>query len=91
MAEARNDQILTVVVNGEPEEVRANTNEEIAVIVKQALRQAKQTARPPEDWELRAGAEEGATVLDPNKKLRDYGIVPPATLFLSLRTGGGGA
>jgi hypothetical protein len=91
MAERGEDQILTVVVNGEPHEIRANTNQEIGVIVKQALREAKQTARPPEDWELRAGAEEGATVLDPNKKLRDYGIALPATLFLNLRTGGGGA
>lgn len=81
---------LTVVVSGEAVMIRANTNQQIAVIIKQALREAEQTARPAGDWQLRAGEGEGAQLLDPKNKLRDYAIGLPATLFLSLRTGGGG-
>lgn len=81
---------VTVVVNGEPHEVHANDNQEIAVIIKHALREAEQTGRPAEDWELRAGEGDQAQVLEPDKKLRDYGIALPITLFLNLRTGGGG-
>lgn len=81
--------MVTVVVNGEEYEVRANANQQIAVIVRHALREAQQT-RPLEDWQLRAGGGNDAQVLDPDKKLRDYGIALPVTLFLNLHTGGGG-
>lgn len=81
--------VATVVVNGEEYAVRANENEQISVIIRHALREAQQT-RPLEDWQLRAGAGNDAQVLDPDKKLRDYGITLPVTLFLNLYTGGGG-
>jgi hypothetical protein len=81
---------LTVVVGGTPYEVKANENEEIHVIIEHALNEAKQAARPAADWELRAGAEQNAQLLDPKKKLRDYGLTLAGTLFLSLSSGGGG-
>ena len=84
------EKVVQVVVNGEPHDVHANENQEIAVIIRQALKEAEQTGRPVEDWELRAGEGDQAQLLDPNKKLRDYGITLPITLFLNLRTGGGG-
>lgn len=83
-------QELTVVVNGAPHSIRANENQEISVIIEQALKDAEQTGRNADDWELRAGEGESSQILEPSKKLRDYGIALPATLFLSLRTGGGG-
>ena len=83
------EKSLTVVVNGEPFTIHANDDQQIAVIIKEALRVADQ-ARPTTDWELRAGEGASATILDPKKKLRDYGITLPVTLFLNLTTGGGG-
>lgn len=83
------DALVTVVVNGEEYEVRGNENQQISVIIRHALRQAEQ-ARPLEDWQLRAGAGNDSQVLDPDKKLTDYGITLPVTLFLNLHTGGGG-
>src|SRR4051812_39211540 len=59
---------LTVVVGGSPVELHANENQELSVIIKQALREANQTGRPDGDWELRAGADANATLLDPSKK-----------------------
>lgn len=82
---------LTVVVSGTPVEVKANENEELSVIVKEALREAKQTARPADDWELRASADEGSPRLSATSKLRDYGLTLGSTLFLSLGSGGGGS
>ena len=81
---------LTVVVSGTPVEVKANENEQLSVIVKEALREAKQTTRPAEDWELRASADEGSPPLSSAGKLRDYGLSLASTLFLSLGSGGGG-
>jgi uncharacterized protein DUF2604 len=82
---------LTVIVSGTPVEVKANENEQISVIVKEALRLANQTGRPEEDWELRASEAEGAQPLDPAKKLRDYGLNLSSVLWLGLGSGGGGA
>lgn len=82
---------LTVVVSGRPVEVKANENEEIAAIIKAALREANQTVRPSEDWELRASADENAEPLAPTGKLREYGLTLASTLFLSLGSGGGGS
>lgn len=81
---------LTVVVGGNPVEVHANENEQISVIIDHALREAKQVGRPASDWELRPGDDAGAQVLDPHRKLRDYGITLSNTLWLSLGSGGGG-
>ena len=81
---------LTVVVSGRPVEVKANENEEISVIVKHALREAEQTGRPEEDWELRPSEDAGAEPLDPKKKLRDYGLSLSSVLWLGLGSGGGG-
>lgn len=82
---------LTVVVSGTPVEVKANENQQLAVIIRQALSEAKQSARPAEDWELRAGADENSPTLSPDRKLRDYGLTLASTLFLSLGSGGGGS
>ena len=82
---------LTVVVSGTPVEVHANENQELSVIIKHALDMAKQTGRPAEDWQLRAGADENSETLSPGKKLRDYGLNLSSTLFLSLGSGGGGS
>jgi hypothetical protein len=81
---------LTVVVSGKPIEVKANENQEISVIIGQALREAGQTGRPDGDWELRAGEDQGAQVLEPTKKLRDYGLNLSSTVWLGLGSGGGG-
>ena len=88
-AQGQKEKLVTVVVNGEEHEVRGNENQQISVIIDHALRQANQS-RPAEDWQLRAGSGNDAQVLDPDKKLRDYGVVLPVTLFLNLHTGGGG-
>ncbi len=87
---ARTKDTLTVVVSGTPVEVKANENEQLSVIVKEALREAKQTARPPEDWEIRANADENSPPLSSTSKLRDYGLALSSTIFLSLGSGGGG-
>jgi len=81
---------LTVVVSGTPVEVKANENQELAVIIKHALRDAKQTGRPEEDWQLRSSPDESSQTLGRDKKLRDYGLTLASTLFLSLGSGGGG-
>jgi hypothetical protein len=81
---------LTVVVGGNPVEVKVNENQQLSVIIEHALKAANQVGRADAEWELRAGDDAGAQVLDPRQKLRDYGLTPASTLWLSLSSGGGG-
>jgi len=82
-----NKVTLTVVVNGSPTEVTANVNAPIHTIIPEALRETENTGQPPENWELR---DEPGDLLDPQRKIEDFGFAPGTKLFLSLKAGVGG-
>lgn len=80
-----NEVEITVVVNGQPTQVRANDNASVESLVEPALRQTGNLGQPPSNWELRN--QQGQLVND-SSKVRDF---VGQTLFLNLRAGVGGA
>ena len=78
---------ITVVVNGKPTDVDAFDNEPLGSIIPDALQQTGNTGQPPENWELR---DSDGTLLDPDKRIEDYGFSDKVRLFLNLKAGVGG-
>jgi len=83
----KNEITLTVVVNGNPTEVTANVNAPVHTVIPEALRETDNTGQPPENWELR---DEPGNLLDPLRKIEEFGFAPGTKLFLSLKAGIGG-
>jgi hypothetical protein len=82
------DQIhFTVVVNGEPTEVKARAGERLATIIPEALRQTGNSGQPPENWELR---DEAGKLLDSQQPIGSFGFPKKVRLFLNLKAGVGG-
>jgi hypothetical protein len=79
--------VLTVIVNGKPTEVSANVNAPLQTVIVQALEQTGNQGQPPEQWELRDAAGQ---ILDPHKKVKDYGFQTGTRVFLNLNAGVGG-
>ena len=79
---------LTFVVNGEEVPLEVPLDQQLHAVVQEALAKSKNTGRPPEEWELRF--ESGAIIADQSKNVGDYGFVPGARLYLTLRVGAGG-
>jgi Protein of Unknown function (DUF2604) len=78
---------LKIIVGTVPTEVETNVNAALAAVIAKALKHAEQVGQPPDQWELE---DERGSVLDPSKKLSDYGLDHEATLYLSLKAGVGG-
>ena len=78
---------ITVIVNGQPTVVDAVENDPLGAIIPDALRQTAQLGQPPENWEIR---DADGNLLDPDKKIGDYGFPPKVRLFLNLKAGVGG-
>jgi hypothetical protein len=88
MANGPSNISLTVVVNGQPIELKnANPHEPLRAVANQALAQSGNSGQPLDGWELRDSA---GNVLDFSKPIKDYGLAAGVTLFLSLRAGVGG-
>jgi hypothetical protein len=85
---ASHDIEITVVVNGQPTAVSANTNSPLHTIIPRALHNTGNSGQPPENWELR---DAGGTLLDTSKKIETFGFPSGVTLFLSLKAGVGGS
>ncbi|WP_246174189.1 DUF2604 domain-containing protein [Bradyrhizobium paxllaeri] len=49
-----------------------------------ALEETNNLAQPPENWEIK---NEAGELLDPDKKLGEFGFGKQVTLFLSLKAG----
>jgi hypothetical protein len=79
--------LLTVVVNGEPTVVDAESNSPLRTVVTKALAQTHNTGQPPDQWELR---NEAGEVLQLDQKVEHYQFAPGTTLFLNLIAGVGG-
>ena len=75
---------LTIVVNGQPTEVRAEPNAEIGSVIPRALDQTGNAGQPPQNWELRD--DQGQVVNVEDRVERFVG----RTLFLNLKAGVGG-
>jgi hypothetical protein len=78
---------ITIVVNGNPTEVKANANAPLHTVVNKALEQTGNSGQPPENWELR---DSQGGLLDLSKKIGDYNFPPDVKLFLNLKAGVGG-
>lgn len=88
MATGPNNISLTVVVNGQPVELKnANPHEPLRAVANQALAQSGNSGQPLDGWELRDAA---GNVLDFSKRIQDYALAAGVTLFLSLKAGVGG-
>jgi hypothetical protein len=79
---------LTVVVNGTPTLVEANTNAPLQGVIVQALAQTDNSGQPPQNWELRDAA--GQVFPDPSAKIGSFGFTADTRLFLNLKAGVGG-
>ena len=75
---------LTVVVNGTPVTVSANTNAALNSVLEKALKEADVPEKDPEKWEFK---DEAGHILDVHKKLSELGLGEGSTVFLSLKAG----
>jgi hypothetical protein len=82
-----NEIDLTVVVNGQPVALQVSTHVETRSLIERAFSKSGNQGQPLANWELR---DAGGQILDPAKKLGDYGISDGVTLFLNLKAGVGG-
>jgi hypothetical protein len=79
---------LQVVINGLTSSLDFSAHKKLHVVIKEALDQTGNTARPPEEWQATNAAGDP---LDPRKSLEDLGLTNGSQLFLSLGAGVGGA
>ena len=79
---------ITIIVNGEPVEVKVGLDEQIGEAVQYALKASGNSGQAPERWELR---DETGQPIDTGKKIGESGIAAGAKLFLNLKAGVGGS
>ena len=79
---------ITIVVNGQPVEVKVGLDEQIGEAVAYALKESGNSGQPAERWELR---DENGQPIDTGKKIAESGIKEGAKLFLNLKAGVGGS
>ncbi len=84
---SKNKLEVAVIVNGEPTHVEVNANAPLRTVIPKALEESGNAGQPPENWELR----KDGVLLDPSQKIKSFGLVAGAELFLSLKAGVGGA
>ena len=87
MADETQQHQLTIVVNGQPTEVRVHAEEKLRAVVAKALDQTGNTGQPPENWELR---DPRGTPLDLDRDVDDFHFPAGTRLFLNLKAGIGG-
>ena len=75
---------LTIVVNGQPTQVRANPEAAVHSLIERALQQTGNAGQPADNWELR-NAQGQPTPL--SAKVEEF---LGQTLFLNLKAGVGG-
>ncbi|MCK1641418.1 DUF2604 domain-containing protein [Bradyrhizobium sp. 157] len=75
---------ITMVVNGQPVVIKAVAQQPLHVARQKALEKTKNLAQPPENWEIK---NEAGELLDPDKKVGEFGFGKEVTLFLSLKAG----
>jgi hypothetical protein len=83
----KNEQMLTIIVNGNAVVVSAIANAALRTIIPQALHLSGNAGQPPDNWELR-DASGNPLALD--KKVGEFMFGPDAKLFLNLKAGVGG-
>ena len=79
---------ITIIVNGQPVEVKVGLDEQIGEAVEDALKASGNSGQPAERWELR---DESGQPIDTGKKIGESGIMAGAKLFLNLKAGVGGS
>ncbi|MHB1863804.1 MAG: DUF2604 domain-containing protein [Gemmatimonadaceae bacterium] len=86
MAQKENFDV-TVVVSGQPTNIRTNIHQAVEHLVKEALKESGNKGQPPSEWELRTS---DGSLIDQSLEVGAAGITDGATLFLSPRAGAGG-
>ena len=79
---------ITIIVNGQPVEVKVGVDEQIGEAVEYALKASGNSGQSAERWELR---DESGRPIDTGKKIGESGIAAGAKLFLNLKAGVGGS
>lgn len=79
---------ITIIVNGQPVEVKVGLDEQIGEAVDDALKDSGNSGQPAERWELR---DESGRPIDTGQKIGAAGIMAGAKLFLNLKAGVGGS
>jgi hypothetical protein len=79
---------LTVVVSGAPQGVTVNQQQQVHVLVDDALKEAGIKHPDLAEWQLRAA--QGGPPIPFNQKIEAAGIHDGETLFLDQDEGGGG-
>jgi hypothetical protein len=78
---------LTIVVNGQPTQVKAHLEKALETVIPPALEQTGNAGQPPSNWELR---DAKGDVLPLEHKVESFRFAPGTTLFLNLKAGIGG-
>lgn len=79
---------ITIVVNGQPTEIKVRLDEQIDEAVEYALKETGNSGQPPERWELR---DESGQLIDTGKTFGALDFKSGAKLFLNLKAGVGGS
>lgn len=79
---------ITIIVNGQPIEVKVGSDEEIGEAVEDALKASGNSGQPAERWELR---DESGQSIDTGQKIGESSIAAGDKLFLNLKAGVGGS
>lgn len=75
---------ITVVVNGQPTQVRANPEAAVHSLIEVALQQTGNAGQPPDNWELRNSQGQPISL---SAEVEEF---IGQTLFLNLKAGVGG-
>jgi Protein of Unknown function (DUF2604) len=78
---------LTIVVNGQPTQVKAHLEKALESVIPTALEQTGNSGQPPSNWELR---DSNGEILPLEHKVETFHFAPGTTLFLNLKAGIGG-
>ena len=78
---------LSIIVNGQPNDVEANQNAPLRSVVGRALEATGNTGQPPENWEMR---DAQGNLLDLDRKIGEFEFNADTRLFLNLKAGVGG-
>ena len=80
----RHRLVITVVVNGDPAEIRIDEEAPLRSVIPKALEETGNVGQAIDNWELK---DSSGTLLELDRKIEDFGFTHETILFLSLKAG----
>ena len=82
-----NKVTIAFVINGVTVSIETNTHPPLREAITRALSESGNTGRPSAEWQVR---DANGVLLDPDRRISDFGFSSGTRLFLSLAVGAGG-